>query len=300
VLVQAQGLDTQLKPLVDEVVAGAEQAGVMRLTVADFADLQGRTTELGRFVAEELGTSLVLAKAKFGVIDRANLRTILAEHKLSMSGLVNPNTAKKLGEIAGVDGIVTGTITPLGDSVRITVKVIATDTAMVVAAARSDVARTSAVEELLGSRVTGAENTSSGTGVAGGEGGGNVRAAKTFEGRWVRMTVQSFTIDARGKLRMGLRIDSLIEEEFRLRCYPFNLVDEEGAVWKTPHGQGLEISSYMQGTLLAPTVPTMASVSWWKTAGDARFYHLSGHCQASLRGRGNEFPVTITDLEPSM
>jgi TolB-like protein len=150
---------TLSSPVVDEIISGCSQAGAKRITVADFTDLQGQVTELGRFVAEELSTSLVMAKAKFGVIDRANLRTILAEHKLSMSGLVNPDTAKKLGQIAGVDGIVTGTITPLGESVKVSVKVIATDTATIIAAARSEMAKTRAIEELMNRGVEATRST---------------------------------------------------------------------------------------------------------------------------------------------
>jgi len=145
----AQGMDDEFKPLVDAIITSCSQAQVKRITVADFTDLQGQVTELGRFVAEEISGSLVIARPHFGIVDRANLRVLLAENKLTISGLINPETAKVLGQIAGVDGIVTGTITPLGDSVRVSAKVIATDTATILAAARTDIARTRAIEDLL-------------------------------------------------------------------------------------------------------------------------------------------------------
>ena len=126
------------------------KAGKKRVAVIDFMDLQGNITELGRFIAEELSVDLTISAKGFEIIDRAHLKTILAEHKLSVSGLVDPNTVKKLGQIAGVDAIVTGSVTPFGDSIRVTSKVIATDTAGLIGAAKADIAKTKAIEELLG------------------------------------------------------------------------------------------------------------------------------------------------------
>ena len=115
----------------------------------DFTDLQGNITELGRFIAEEISADFAMTAKGFEVIDRNHLKTILTEHKLSMSGLVDPNTVKKLGQIAGVDAIITGSVTPFGDSIRISCKVIATDTARMITAAKGDIAKTKAIEELL-------------------------------------------------------------------------------------------------------------------------------------------------------
>jgi TolB-like protein len=119
------------------------------IAVVDFTDLQGNVTELGRFLAEELSVDLTTVAQGFEVIDRIHLKTILAEHKLSISGLVKPNTVKKLGQIAGVDAIITGSVTPFGDSIRATVKVIATDTAKIIGAAKGDIDKTKTIEELL-------------------------------------------------------------------------------------------------------------------------------------------------------
>lgn len=106
-------------------------------------------TELGRFLAEELSVNLTTMAKGFEVIDRTHLKSILTEHKLSMSGLVNPKTVKQLEKIAGVDVIVTGSVTPFGDSIRVSAKVIVTDTARVIGASSGDIPKTKAIEELL-------------------------------------------------------------------------------------------------------------------------------------------------------
>lgn len=141
--------EKEIKALSITMCEKVAKAGKKTLAVADFTDLQGNTTELGRFLAEELSSNLAEDGKGFEIVDRNNLRSILTEHKFSMSGLVDPKTIKELGRIAGVDAIVTGTITPFGDSVRVSAKVIATDTAKVIATAKGDIAKTKAIEELL-------------------------------------------------------------------------------------------------------------------------------------------------------
>lgn len=43
------------------------------------------------------------------------LKSIIKENKLSATGLIDPATARKLGKVAGVDALITGTLTPLRD-----------------------------------------------------------------------------------------------------------------------------------------------------------------------------------------
>ncbi|MEW6001964.1 MAG: FlgO family outer membrane protein [Nitrospirota bacterium] len=141
--------EKEIKSISSTVSESIVKSGKKTIAVVDFTDLQGNVTELGRFLAEELSVDLTTTAQGFEVIDRTHLKNILAEHKLSISGLVDPNTVKKLGQIAGVDAIITGSVTPFGDSIRATVKVIATDTAKMIGAAKGDIAKTKAIEELL-------------------------------------------------------------------------------------------------------------------------------------------------------
>lgn len=240
----AQDLDSQLKPVVDKIVAGCASAGAKRVTVADFTDLQGQVTELGRFLAEEFSASLVDA-SRLGVVDRANLRTILAEHKLNVSGLVNPDTAKKLGQVAGVDGIVMGTITPIGDTVRITVKVVGTETATLMATGRADLARTKAIDELLGRGVqTGATGTASGATPPPSSASSSKAQYETtwFSASVKRLVVQSngnviVFMEYRGKRPEDLRVGlSGCSTDWRYKTY---LVDDVGNMFPVQSASGI-------------------------------------------------------------
>jgi TolB-like protein len=119
------------------------------IAVVDFTDLQGNVTELGRFLAEEFSVALAATGKGFEVVDRTHLKAILAEHKLASTGAIDPATARKLGQVAGVEALVTGTITPFGESVRLAVKGLDTATAKIILAVATDIPKTKAVEELL-------------------------------------------------------------------------------------------------------------------------------------------------------
>jgi TolB-like protein len=145
--------EKEIKALSASLAENIITSGKKSVAVVDFADLQGNVTELGRFLSEEFSVALSESGKRFEVMDRAHLNSILKEQKFSLSGLVDPKTVQKIGALAGVECLVTGTLTPFGDSIRIAVKVLDTSTARVIGGSRGDIARTKAIEELLGTLV---------------------------------------------------------------------------------------------------------------------------------------------------
>ncbi len=150
--VHAQGekMDTQLQKMTEALSAQIKENGRKKVAVLDFTDLQGVGSLLGKHIAEEMTVNFVIGKRDFSVLDRANLKRILAEHKLTASGLVDPENAKKLGQFSGVDALVMGTIVPKAQNIHLTAKIIATDTAEIVGAARTEFHADESVQKLLG------------------------------------------------------------------------------------------------------------------------------------------------------
>lgn len=142
-------IETLSKVLGDQIT----QSGKKTIAVVDFTDLQGAVTELGRFLAEELSISLSNSAKGYKVIDRAHLKIILQEHKLATSDIIDQKTAKQLGRISGVDGLITGTITAFGDSVRLAIKVLDVETANVISGRSANIAKTKIIEDLVGKGV---------------------------------------------------------------------------------------------------------------------------------------------------
>jgi len=119
------------------------------VAVVDFTDLQGNVTPLGQYFAAEIEDALVNAPSKVDVIDRSRLQVLIKEHKLVSNGLIDPSTARELGKIAGVGVLITGTITPFGDTVRLSVKALDSQSARVEAAISRDIPKTPTIIELL-------------------------------------------------------------------------------------------------------------------------------------------------------
>ena len=139
----------EVEALSSRLTESIAKSGKKTVAVVDFTDLQGNATELGRFLAEEFSVALAGRAEGFEVIDRTHLKVLLEEHKLASTGLIDPQTARKLGQVAGVEALVTGTITPFGHTVRVLVKVLDTSTARMISAVAVDIQKTKAIEELL-------------------------------------------------------------------------------------------------------------------------------------------------------
>lgn len=148
-LVQAQDMDKELSTVADKLASSIKDHGNKKVTVVDFTDLDGGSSELGRYAAEQLTVDLVMAKREFSVLDRANLKRILAELKLTSDGLVDPENAKKLGMFSGVDALILGTVTPKGTNISLTAKIITTDTAEIVGAAKAEFRADDTVQQFL-------------------------------------------------------------------------------------------------------------------------------------------------------
>jgi len=146
--------DKEVKVLASTLAEILAKTPKKTVAVVDFTDLQGNVTELGRFLAEELSVALASTDKGAEVIDRTHLKALLQEHKLAATGLIDPATARKLGEIAGMQILVTGTLTPFGDTARCSIKALDTGTARIMGAATAEIPRTKAIEDMLNRGVT--------------------------------------------------------------------------------------------------------------------------------------------------
>ena len=128
-------------------------SGIKTVAVVDFTDLQGNVTESGKLLAEDFSAALVDSDKGFDIVDKSRLESILKANRLTASGITDPNTAKKLGKVAGVDAIVTGTIIPFGNIVRTSAKLLLTQTGKVICVCRGNIPKPKAIKELLAKRI---------------------------------------------------------------------------------------------------------------------------------------------------
>src|SRR5437588_8886187 len=121
------GLDQRISELSQQIANKMSAKQRTTIAVIEFTDLQGNVTDFGRYLAEELITRLYETE-KFKVIERQLLNKVITEQKLSLTGVVDPTSARQLGKILGVDAIVSGTLTNLAQSLKVNARLISTET----------------------------------------------------------------------------------------------------------------------------------------------------------------------------
>jgi TolB-like protein len=126
--VLAADLKEAVEQLAIQLSRSLPEGRTLRVAVTDFPDLQGITSDLGRYIAERLTTRLSAQVQKFRVVERRRLTQVLGELGFTMSGLVDPNKAKQLGKMLGVEAIVVGTVSDLGNVVDVDARIIEIET----------------------------------------------------------------------------------------------------------------------------------------------------------------------------
>lgn len=189
--IEAQTLDQRAGELSQQIARNMETGQKRRIAVLEFTDLQGQVTNFGRYLSEELITRLYDSN-KFKVVERQLLNKVIAEQKLSLTGVVDPDSAKRLGSVLGVDAIVSGTIADRGDTLKVNARLIDTETGEVFSAAATEMVKDKEVLALLNAGVPETKADSpSGT------------AARSAN---LKITSDDFTFKLSGCRRAGQRI----------------------------------------------------------------------------------------------
>lgn len=81
---------------------------------------------LAAFIKERLSRSTI-----FTLVERENLDKLLGELELGLTGVVNPDTAPKVGLLLGADLFLTGSVTELGDQIQLALQLVDASTARV-------------------------------------------------------------------------------------------------------------------------------------------------------------------------
>ncbi|MFH1562994.1 MAG: FlgO family outer membrane protein [Nitrospirota bacterium] len=141
--------DERINELVQQISSAMIEKKKVTIAVVEFTDLNGNVNEFSRYLAEELITRL-FQTGKFKVIERQQLDKVIEEQKLSLTGVIDPDSAKKLGLILGIEAIVTGSMADLQDSVKLNARVIGTENADVLSVASTMIIKDAKVKEMMG------------------------------------------------------------------------------------------------------------------------------------------------------
>ncbi len=131
-----------LKKLAKKLQKGVKDQPQIKVAVLDFAYHDGALSSGSSIVQERLTTYLAQNK-KIEVIERKLLKKILEEMKLESTGIIDPDTTRKLGKLLGAGALVTGTLNDLSEKkTEVNARIIQTETGKILAAGRTVVKRT--------------------------------------------------------------------------------------------------------------------------------------------------------------
>ena len=146
----AGSVESGLQTLAQEIVAKSASADRDVIAVLPFPNADGTCSVLSTYLVDELIQALFsVPGSPLKIVERSQLEALIREIQIGEGGLLNPETTQKLGNISGVKALAVGTITEIGDRVRINARLVATDTGRTVSAAAVTVPRTGDVDGLL-------------------------------------------------------------------------------------------------------------------------------------------------------
>ncbi len=141
-------LDVKVQSLVEQISKSFTDSNKIRIAVCSFVDLDGKPSDFGIYLAEELITRL-FQSGRFEVVERRLLDKALDEQKLSATGILDAASAQKLGSVLGVQAIVTGTLTDLQSTVKVNARIVSAQSGSVFAAASETISKTGDVFRLM-------------------------------------------------------------------------------------------------------------------------------------------------------
>lgn len=144
----SQNYEDGISKLASELANKIHETGKSKVAVYNLNNLSKQVSELGIFLAEELSVSLASTGKNIRVIDRSRVEDLITENRLARKGYIDPETAKSLGKLAGIELLITGTITPIGEYFRISIKILDIETATVNGAGKISISRTKDLDSM--------------------------------------------------------------------------------------------------------------------------------------------------------
>lgn len=274
-ILAASDLEGGVKELAQQISKNMKDNNKNKIAVIEFSDLNDEITHFGQFLSEELITNLFLVSpGQFEVVERRQLVKVLNEHDLGTSGLLDAEAMGKIGQILGVDAIVTGSVTDLGNNVKINARLISVSSAKIFAVAQTNVAKVGTVENLMKQMVVSNPNNQNKKSTTYESSGGVEKETKNAE------LSKSLTLDG-----FNFNLEKCVKTNAKIDCYFTILALEKdnfltlygtyrkGYVSRIYDNKGLENNAkivalgaknnnrYLQRTLIA-NIPTKAKITF--------------------------------------
>jgi TolB-like protein len=140
--------EESLKQLAESVITEAVKAKKRRLAFLDFTDAKGRTTLIGQFLSDEIGTQVLLA-GELNVVERTLVHSTLKKLRVTQIEPANAKAVRRAAKAIRADAFVVGSFLDSPDGLLVTAKLISPLNAQVVGAARGTLPQAGPLGELI-------------------------------------------------------------------------------------------------------------------------------------------------------
>lgn len=144
----ASPYEDSLRLLAEGVVADVARAHRGRLAMLDFTDAKGTVTSVGKFLAEELSTQ-ILVTGEIKVVDRALVDSTLKKFQVTQLEPTQAKAVQRAAKALQADVFVTGSYLESAGEVRITVKLLNPSTVQSLGATRGTIPKAGPLGDLI-------------------------------------------------------------------------------------------------------------------------------------------------------
>jgi hypothetical protein len=144
----AGNYEESLKTLTEGVIAESVKSKKARLAIVDFTDSKGIVTPVGQFLAEELGTQLLVA-GDVTVVERKLVSSALKKFHITQIDSTPPKALKRAAKAIRADVFIVGSYLDAPEGILVTAKLISPLNVQAIGAARGTIPKAGPLAELV-------------------------------------------------------------------------------------------------------------------------------------------------------
>ncbi|MEL6720848.1 MAG: CsgG/HfaB family protein [Bacteroidota bacterium] len=144
-------LDKELSTIANDLVTqvGQKMSG-QNIAIGNFVNAKDEPSDLGKYLAEEFSYTLVNQAKDFRIVDRMQFKKLLEEAQLGNRGMTDPSSVQKLGRLKGITAVIYGKLIPVGNYLRIYIKVVILESQINEVTIKGDLTLLPALRSLMG------------------------------------------------------------------------------------------------------------------------------------------------------
>ncbi|SFV55861.1 hypothetical protein MNB_SV-12-600 [hydrothermal vent metagenome] len=297
----ASNLETGVSEIGEQISKSMLNEGKKKIAVIEFSDLNDNVNNLGRFLVEELINELMKHKKDKGyeIVERRQLNKVLRQLKLSSSGLLDPKSMKEVGKILNVDAIVTGSLTDLGNDIKVNARIISVESAKIISTASTKIPKVGSVATLMSQnsvKVSSASTNSSS------KSSSTKSSDKSKEFKYTNKNLEITYRNikrSKGEISMVAVYQNTSKSSINLAVQgdQTNITDENGEVW-IHKKSSLIFNNPFDGTNVIPPKRKLISKMTFiaKGATDGKVFNLTAKYGYSVYDK-DKFTVVINNIK---